>query len=419
MVILPFLTLAALVVLYWKKKVEKRLFFLILCGNLLGLGLTVKESLEEDRIQVTELEKGAYGSGAAEVSLEVETEDGERTEVMLQVPEQTYTDTQAGQLLSEKLDELDEIVLGENNSFNHIDRDLYLPASFSDSPVTVTWRTDQPLVLNWDGTIGEEADVNGTQICLEGTLSLQGQTLDYRRVLTVYPSEEEKSLEAVLQEEADRLNEQDGADSYILPQEVNGQKLFWYRPVEQTGVLVSGLSLAAGALALLSKKRGAEKEEIKRKEELKKDYPEVVSKMQLLAGAGLTMRKVFERMAADYRQEKELGGKNKKRAAYEEIVRICYEMQSGTSEAEAYEHLGIRCETAAYRGLSLILLQNLKKGSQGLLPLLEQEAQAAFEMRKRQARAEGEKAAVRLLLPMGLMLLVVLIILMVPALLSL
>ena len=45
-------------------------------------------------------------------------------------------------------------------------------------------------------------------------------------------------------------------------------------------------------------------------------------------------------------------------------------------------------------------------------------AQAAFEARKRQARVEGEKAAVKLLLPMGMMLLVVLIILMVPAFLS-
>ena len=67
----------------------------------------------------------------------------------------------------------------------------------------------------------------------------------------------------------------------------------------------------------------------------------------------------------------------------------------------------------------MILLKNLKKGSQGLLPLLEQEAREAFEIRKRNARTEGEKAAVRLLLPMGLMLLVVLAILMVPALLAL
>ena len=43
---------------------------------------------------------------------------------------------------------------------------------------------------------------------------------------------------------------------------------------------------------------------------------------------------------------------------------------------------------------------------------------AALEERRRQARAEGEKAGTRLLLPMGIMLLVVLILMVVPAFLS-
>ena len=418
MVVLPLLALAALLVLYGRKKVEKRLFFLILCGNLLGLGLTVKETLTESRRQVTELEKGEQGSGGSEILLEVETEDGEKAEISLRVPEQTLTEAGTERLLTEKLEELDEIILGENPSFSRVGHDLYLPSDFQDSPVTVQWSTDNPQALNWDGAVGDGAEESGTRVNLTGVLSLQGRTEEYRRLLTVYPSAEEETLEQAVQREAERLNGQEESGSYRLPEEIDGRRLAWYLPAEQTGVLVSGLSLAAGALALLSRRRREEREALKRKEELQRDYPEIVSKVQLLAGAGLTMRKAFERMAEDYRAEKEAGHARKTRAAYEEIVRVCREMQSGTAETEAYEHLGERCGTAAYRGLSLLLVQNLKKGSQGLLPVLEQEAQAAFEARKRNARAEGEKAAVRLLLPMSLMLLVVLVILMVPALLS-
>lgn len=444
--VLPVLSLAALLFLFRKKKVEKRLFLLILCGNLLGLGLTVRENLTGTRIQVTELERGERGSGSAEVPMEILTENGQQTEITLRVPEQTFTRAQTEELLTAKLEELDEIILGENESFSRIDHNLHLPSSFSDSPVTVRWSTDQPQVLNWDGSIGEGPEESGTQVCLEGVLVLQDETEEYRRVLTVYPSEEEITLETAVQREADRLNEQREGETYLLPEEAGGQKLVWYRPAEQMGALVSGLSLAAGAAAVLSKRQEEEKAARKRKEELQRDYPEIVSKMQLLAGAGLAMRKVFERIAEDYRKEREAdagkenrcvsgtgeikkssgrGQKNVKssrcgkRAAYEEIVRICHEMKNGVSEAEVYERLGERCGTASYRGLSMILLQNLKKGSQGLLPLLEQEAREAFEIRKRNARTEGEKAAVRLLLPMGLMLLVVLAILMVPALLAL
>jgi tight adherence protein C len=419
MAVLPVLALAALAVLYRKKKVEKRLFLFILCGTLLGLALTVKEEMLEERLPVTRLEKGGQGTGSGEISLEVETEDGDRTEILLQIPEKTYGKEQAETLLEEKLGELDGIILGENRSFAHIDHDLFLPSGFSGSPVTVRWSTDRPEVLSWEGEIGAGAEEGGTEVCLEGILTLQEQTADYRRILTVYPSEEPLSLEERVKQETERLNSREEADIYYLPEEVEGEKLVWYRPAEQTGVLVTGLSLLAGALALLSRKREQEKEALKRKEELQKDYPDVVSRIQLLMGAGLSLRKAFERMTEDYRKGKEEKQNGKKQAAYEEIARACYEMQSGVPEAEAYERLGMRCGTASYRGLSLILIQNLRKGTQGILPLLEQEAQAAFEARKRSARAEGEKAAVRLLLPMGLMLLVVLAVLMVPAMLSL
>lgn len=50
-----------------------------------------------------------------------------------------------------------------------------------------------------------------------------------------------------------------------------------------------------------------------------------------------------------------------------------------------------------------------------MLQALQQEAEHAFEERKRNARELGEKAGTRLLLPMMLMLVVVMVLIMVPA----
>lgn len=111
-----------------------------------------------------------------------------------------------------------------------------------------------------------------------------------------------------------------------------------------------------------------------------------------------------------------MGGQ--KRFAYEEIVFTCQEMENGVSEQEAYQRMGMRMGTGAYRSLAVLLTQNLKKGSKGLLELLKQESQEAFEERRRQAKTTGEKASTKLLLPMGMMLAVVLVILTVPAFLS-
>ena len=94
------------------------------------------------------------------------------------------------------------------------------------------------------------------------------------------------------------------------------------------------------------------------------------------------------------------------------------EMNSGVPEAGAYENFGRRCSLPAYIKLGSLLSQNLKKGSKGLNALLEHEAVLSMEQHKMAVRKLGEKASVKMLLPMILMFGVVLIILMVPAFLS-
>ena len=94
------------------------------------------------------------------------------------------------------------------------------------------------------------------------------------------------------------------------------------------------------------------------------------------------------------------------------------EMQSGVPEASAYENFGRRCGLPSYIKLGSLLSQNLKKGSKGLTSLLEHEAVLSLEQHKMAVRKMGEKAGIRMLLPMIMMFGVVLVILMVPAFLS-
>ena len=90
-------------------------------------------------------------------------------------------------------------------------------------------------------------------------------------------------------------------------------------------------------------------------------------------------------------------------------------MESGVTEVEAYEHFGQRCRLPQYRKCAALLVQNLKKGSAGLLAALQEEAEHSFEERKRNAREEGERAGTKLLFPMMMMLAVVMVLILVPA----
>ena len=75
-------------------------------------------------------------------------------------------------------------------------------------------------------------------------------------------------------------------------------------------------------------------------------------------------------------------------------------MDSGISEAEAYRRFGERCGQIRYKTFSVLLIQNLQKGSCCLADLLEKESMEAWDERKRKARVMGEAAATKLLLPM-------------------
>ena len=125
----------------------------------------------------------------------------------------------------------------------------------------------------------------------------------------------------------------------------------------------------------------------------------------------MTIRNAFFRIASEY-EERE---KREIRYIYEEMVYSCKEMQSGISEEKAYEHFGQRCGQTRYLKLARILAQHMKKGTEGLEEILEQEMQQAQEERIAMAKQAGEEAGTKLLIPMGMMLIVVLVILVLPA----
>ncbi|MCD8154483.1 MAG: type II secretion system F family protein [Clostridiales bacterium] len=205
--------------------------------------------------------------------------------------------------------------------------------------------------------------------------------------------------------------EKDDPDYYYLPGEWEGRKLVWEKEGDTTGTLLSGMFLLAGLLLIFVQKREEEQEFLRRREQVFMDYPGLIMKFTLLVQAGLTVRKAFQKMASDYQRSRP----ECPRYAYEAIMTACNEMDSGISEAEAYRRFGERCGHIRYKTFSVLLIQNLQKGSRYLADILEQESMEAWDERKRKARVIGETAAMKLLVPMILMLAVVMAIVMIPA----
>ena len=136
-------------------------------------------------------------------------------------------------------------------------------------------------------------------------------------------------------------------------------------------------------------------------------------KLVLFAGAGMTIRGAFQRIAGEYEEKQQ--SRNGQSAAYEEVMYLCRELNSGVSEGLAYEHFGKRTGLQEYIRFTTLLAQNLKRGNSTLMDRLREEADKAAQERLQQSRRLGEEAGTKLLIPMVLMLAVVMAMIMIPA----
>lgn len=219
----------------------------------------------------------------------------------------------------------------------------------------------------------------------------------------------EQEIQQALQTYNQKRNEK---DKYYLPSQLDGKDMQWEQTPDFSGRYLAFLGIAAGAALLIQKQKKEEEKRKKRREQMMMDYPGLIMKLTLFIQAGMSVRKAFQKMAADYQA---LGKEKEKRHAYEEILICSREMEQGIPEKEIYERFGKRCGQVKYKTFSVLLIQNLKKGNQNLLKMLEVESIQAWEDRKRTAKVMAETAATKLIIPMIMMLLVVFALLLIPA----
>jgi len=179
-------------------------------------------------------------------------------------------------------------------------------------------------------------------------------------------------------------------------------------------MLLLVFSLLLPLIFWIQKDEEVRQEALNRRERLELDYSELLFKLTLLLGAGLTIKGAFARICSQY----EVSSSFSLHPVYGEIRYMLREISGGVPQETAYENFGRRCGLPQYIKLGSLLAQNLRKGARGLTALLEKEAFLSLQQHRQAARKMGEKASMKMLFPMILMFIDVIIILMVPALLS-
>lgn len=317
-----------------------------------------------------------------------------------------------------------EIMLLDNNSSDNVQTNLYFIDEAAGG-ITLKWRPEDYSLIGTSGNLyNEEIGMEGVITTVSAHISYYGEAVvEFIFPIHIYPpsyTEEERLYQEIVKA-VDLSSTDSSFEEYmLLPDSVGNETIVWR--VKQDNITGSILvfGMFAGIFIAVAMSQEVKKKEKMRTRQMYIDYPNIICKFTLLLGAGMTIRSVWECIAKDYEKRKsEIDNKKfMKHYVYEEMLVTLHELELGISEAKAYENFGKRCSLIPYLKFTTTLVQNLKKGTQGILPLLEMEAKNAFAERKELSKRLGEEAGTKLQLPLMLYLVLVLVIILVPAFLS-
>lgn len=359
------------------------------------------------------------GLGNQQIELQMEVEELDETyDYSLQLEERRYSDREIASLFEQAKKEIDEQLYQEGDTAECAREKLNLLTEAADGQIEIQWEFDPPGVLDWEGNILEDMiEQEGTLIHMSACLFYEEEQELYDFYVRVYPpirSEKEsilRDMDSYVKKQSDEMGEQ---SEFRLPEQLEGYHITWKKKPEQSVWVVLLLGMTAMLLLPWYQKEQEVKKQREKQRELEYAYPMMVEEFLLLLGSGMTTKNVWNHIVSNYEKQKDVG-KKKKNELYEQMAITNCQMQEGISELSAYERFSNRCNNPRCRRFILLLTQYVQKGTRGMSLALEEEARIALEERKANVRKKGEEAGTKLVFPMLLMLFVVIVIMMVPA----
>lgn len=393
--------------------------------------ITLLQSLsiqKNSTLQANQILRPNAGDGDQKVNIALDTDSGYQWNLDIKVSEKKLSGEEITALFMKVKAYIDEEMLGDNLSVDEVSSDLNLMKGIPGTSIDILWKAEDSTYIRVDGTVlNDNISKEGALVKLIAEITYYEQRILYTKYIKIVPKDftEEELLYQSLKKQIDEINNNTQNQEILeLPKKIGDNTLHWQgtKNNKLSGLLFLGV--IASAAIVIGMDSNLKKLSKIRQVQLLIDYPEIVSKFTLLLNAGMTIRGAFERITADYQRRIERERRDKKHTkstpsyAYEELQVAMRELEVGKPETQVYESFGQRCTLLCYLRFSTIIVQNMKKGTKGIVQMLEMEAMEAFAERKECAKRLGEEAGTKLLGPMIGMLAIVLVIIMVPAFMS-
>ena len=390
--------------------------------GILGLAVLIAaiyvDFFSQEETDADVLQRKEAGEGDWELTYYLSAEDMLKDyPYQIAVGEAKYTEKEAREYMNLAKREIDENFCREGEELSRVTMYVNAASSYAEGAVQAEWIFSDYKVIDPDGIINEDGlDQEGTLMMASVMLSCGDYKEEYSFPFRIFPKE--KTQKEDLLEKIDgyfmEQNEQEGTKTISLPAQMDGISLQWIKEKEYITLKVLFLELILFILSPLIRIEKAEEAKKEKEKTFLAEYPNLVSKLTVLVGCGMTIKQAWNKISASYvdkRQKNEV----EEQEVYEEVYRTARELEEGKSERQAYQKFGERIALPPYYRLVRILVQSLQKGSKGMIELLEQESEKAFEERKHIAKKLGEEASTKMIFPLIIMMGIVMAIIIAPS----
>lgn len=392
----------------------------IICVIFLLLAFIMDKT--SDGISDNTLTRNDAGQGDESVELLLNADGLEKDySYELDLKEVIPSKQQADELFEQAKAQIDESFCEEGQTMEHVTGHVNMKDSYASGTVEAEWTLSDYEIVDVEGNVLQEAfsdndESEGRLVNASVVLTCAEYKQMYDFSFAVFADELDKSARLVkdidthIQEEMN----QSGTAELVLPDEVDGVKLEWSQKKSNLVAQIALLEVVVIVLLFLSKKEKQKNELKERNMMMQLEYPEIVSKMAVLMGAGMTVEQAWNRITARYidKRQKE---KAQKLPAYEEMLITEREISDGEIGRKAYAGFAERVNIECYQRFIRIILQSIHKGNKGVCEMLEKESDDAFNERRLLAMKLGEEAGTKMLVPMMLMMTIVIAIVIAPA----
>jgi len=350
------------------------------------------------------------------VNIDIITEEIKIENYSLPIPSYTYTENELEAMTADCEKALVSEILGSNESFEMITRDLLFPESVDGYPFKLSYETTDEMLINCEGTILCEEPFDSEIIII---MSYGSFYTDFSIPVHVEPDSktwEKIKKERLINELIAGINNENAMmktdKSYVinLPGDVDGESVDYYYSGRKRNVFY--LIIAPVVVGCLIWGFWKDEKDKKKKldESVLDEYPGMIQKMSLYLISGMTIRNIWILLYEEAEKKN-----NCENQLYKEMRVSANELRSGILEQNVYRKFGERLQIPEIVRFSALLSQNIRKGSTRLSEQLTEEARAAFEKKKQRVMKRGAEAGTHLLFPMMLLLIDVMVMIIIPA----